>query len=216
MASSKISALPSYSTPISTDVLPIVDTTNGATKQISVANLNTQMGWRFLGQGTASGAVRTSVVTWTGTFKQLHIEYFIAGYSGNAIGRVIVGVSAGPSESGLLMCTSLIEGVTITTTSVSVPGWPTAVTAGAVSRYGHMWIDNQTAIVKRMSGHGQHSGTAPTTVPTQMRMEGLWNNTSALINSVEMAVYDTITATTVSTTTFAAGTYFNVWGRNDN
>jgi hypothetical protein len=216
MPSSRISTLPSYSTPISTDILPIVDTTNGVTKQVTVASLNTQMGWRFLGQGTASSAVRTSTVTWTGTFAQLHIEYFIAGYSGGAIGRVIVGPSGGPSETAGNMCTSLIEGVTITTSSVSVPGWPTAVTAAAVPRYGHMWIDNQASVVKRMTGHGQHSGTAPTVVPTQMRMEGMWSDTTNLIQSVEMAVYAAVTGTTVAATTFAAGTFFNVWGRNNN
>lgn len=176
-------------------------------------NLNS---WVFLGQGTASAAVRTTKIIWIGAYKQLHFEYFIAGYSGGAIGRLIVGPTSGLSETGTTFCTSLIEGVTITATSVSVPGWPTAVSTAAAPRYGHMWVDNVATVVKRMSGHGQHSGTAPTTVPTQMRMEGLFNDTSNLINQAELAVYDAITGATISTTTFNAGTFLNVWGRNDN
>ena len=39
MADSKISALTAYTTPIATDVLPIVDVTSGTTKKITIANL---------------------------------------------------------------------------------------------------------------------------------------------------------------------------------
>jgi hypothetical protein len=50
--------------------------------------------WRFLGRGTASNAVRTTLVSWVGEYEQLWFEYNITGYSGNAIGRVIVGPAA--------------------------------------------------------------------------------------------------------------------------
>lgn len=40
MADAKISALDTYTTPISTDVLPIVDVTSGITKRITALNLN--------------------------------------------------------------------------------------------------------------------------------------------------------------------------------
>lgn len=176
---------------------------------------STGKNWQFLGQGTASAAVRTGTITWTGTYKQLMFEYFIAGYSGGAIGRLIVGPTAGLSESGTTFCTNLIEGVTQNTTSVSVPGWPLAVTAAAVPRYGWMFVSNVATVVKRMTGHGLHSGTAPTTVPTAMKMDGLFNDTTNLINKAELAVYAAITGTAISSTTFNAGTYLNVWGRND-
>lgn len=170
--------------------------------------------WQFLGRATASNAVRTSLLSWTGTFEQLHFEYFISGYSNTAIGRLIVGPSTGLSETGTTFCTSLIEGVTLNTLSVSVPGWPTAVTVNQVPRYGHMWVQNTASVVKRMSGHGQHAGTAPTVPPTQMRMEGLYNNTSTVINQAELAVYDAITGAAISTRTFNSGTFLNCWGRN--
>lgn len=172
--------------------------------------------WTDLG-GTvlASPAVRTATITWLGSWAQLWFEFFIAAYSNTAIGRVIVGTSAGPSETATLMCTTLIEGVTLNTTAVSVPGWPTAVTVNNVERHGQMWITNQTAKVKRMNGVGQHAGTAPTVAPLTMQWAGMWNNTSALINSASLVVYDTLTATTVSARTFNAGTFLNVWGRNN-
>jgi hypothetical protein len=171
--------------------------------------------WQFLGQGTASGAVRTSTVTWTGTFKQLWFQYFIAGYSGSAIGRLIVGPTAGLSETATNHCCSLIEGVTLNTTSVSVPGWPTAVTAGAVARWGDMYVQNVAASVKNMHGEGGYGGTAATVVPTQMKFAGLMSDATNLINKAELAVYAAITGATISSTTFNAGTWLNVWGRND-
>jgi hypothetical protein len=171
-------------------------------------------GWTFLGRATASNAVRTGTITWTGTFEQLWFEYFIAGYSGAAIGRLIVGPTAGLSETGTTFCTSLIEGVTLNTTSVSVPGWPTAVTAAAVARYGHMYVQNTASVVKRMTGHGLHSGTAPTTAPTSMKMDGLFNDSTNLINKAELAVYDAITGAAISVRTFNSGTFLNAWARN--
>lgn len=203
-----------------TTVSGALATTIGATK-VTRAMLNAATdgtggrNWAFLGQATASNAVRTGTITWTGTFKQLWFEYFISGYSGSAIGRLIVGPTAGLSETGTTFCTSLIEGVTLTATSVSVPGWPTATTAGAVARFGHMYVQNTAGVVKRMTGHGQHSGTAPTVVPTQMRMAGMFNDATNLINKAELAVYDAITGAAISATTFNAGTFLNVWGRND-
>lgn len=171
--------------------------------------------WTFLGQGTASAAVRTGVVTWIGTFAELMIEYFISGYSGSAIGRVMVGPTAGISETATTSACELTEGGTRNTTSVSVCGWPTAVTAGAVPRYGIMFVKNVASAVKLMTGHGQHSGTPPTVVPTGMLMNGSFNDTTNLINKVELAVYAAITGTAISAITFNAGTFVNVWGRNN-
>lgn len=172
--------------------------------------------WTFLGRGTASGAVRTALVSWSGLYSQLWFEYFIAGYSGGAIGRVIPGPASGLSETATNCCTNLIEGVTQNTTSVSVPGWPTAVTVAAVRRHGHMWVKNVAAEVKSMTGKGNHSGTAATTVPVSMQMDGLFSDATNSIQQVELAVYAAITGTAISATTFNAGTFINAWGRNNN
>jgi hypothetical protein len=169
--------------------------------------------WVFLGQGTASAATSTGTITWTGTFKQLLVEYFISGYAANGIGRILVANSGTPSATATTCCTSLIEGVTLNTTSVSCSGWPTAVTLNANARYGYMYIDNQNGVLKRMTGHGQHSGTAPTVVPTQMRMAGMSSQTT-LIQTLVMTSYNAITGNVLGGT-FNAGTFVNVWGRND-
>jgi hypothetical protein len=171
--------------------------------------------WQFLGQATASGAVRTGTITWTGTFKQLWFEYFISGYSNTAIARLIVGPTAGLSETATNHCCSLIEGVTLNATSVSIPGWPTAVTVNNVERYGSMYVKNVAGAVKRMWGQGNHAGTAATVVPLQMQFAGLMSDATNAINKAELAVYDAITGATISTRTLNAGTYLNVWGRND-
>lgn len=169
--------------------------------------------WVFLGQGTASAATSTGTISWTGTFKQLMVEYFISGYAANGIGRILVANSGTPSATATTACTSLIEGVTLNTTSVSVSGWPTAVTLNANPRFGFMYIDNQNGVVKRMTGHGQHSGTAPTVVPTQMRLAGMSSQTT-LIQTLVMTSYNAITGNVLGGT-LNAGTYVNVWGRND-
>jgi hypothetical protein len=172
--------------------------------------------WIFLGRGTASNAVRTTLVSWSGFYAQLWFEYFISGYNGGAIGRVLPGPSSGLSETGAIFCCNLIEGVTQNTTSVSVPGWPTAVTAGTVRRAGDMWVKNVPAEIKSMTGIGNHSGTVPTVAPIAMKMDGLMNDASNSIQQVELAVYAAITGTAISSTTFNAGTFINAWGRNNN
>lgn len=171
--------------------------------------------WTLLGTATASNAVRTGTITWAGTFKQLLFEYFISGYNGVGIGRVIVGPTAGLSETATNHCTNLIEGVTQNTTSVSVPGWPTAVATAAARRWGWMKVKNVAAEVKSMTGIGNHSGTAATVVPIAMKMDGLMSDATNLINKAEMAVYAAITGAAISAQTFNAGTYLAVWGRND-
>lgn len=171
--------------------------------------------WQFIGQVTASNAVRTGTLTGLSAFKQLHFEYFVAGYSNTAIARLIVGPSSGLSETATNHCTSLIEGVTLTSTSVSVPGWPLAVTVNNVPRYGHMWVQNVASVVKRMTGIGLHAGTAATVVPLQMQFSGLMSDATNAIDRAELAVYAAITGTTISAITMNAGTYLNCWGRND-
>ena len=169
--------------------------------------------WTFLGQGTSGATVRTGVVVWTGTYTQLMVEYFIAGYAGTGVGRILCGNTA-PSEIATDCCTALIEGVTLTATSVSVTGWPTAVNTAAAARYGVMFINNQATFVKRMIGNGQYAGTAPTTVPTMIQHAGMYNNSATSIQQMSFVSFATIT-TNVIGAAFNAGTYFNVWGRNN-
>lgn len=223
MADTKISALTAVGSVVAAQEFAVNDA--GVSKKATAAQVAAFMtrlrlpadakGWQFLGQGAASAAVRTSTVTWTGTYAQLWVEYYITGYSNTTVGRVIPGLAAGPLETTGNCCTSIIEGVTLNVTSVSAAGWPTSVTIDQVPRYGHMWIENRGTDVKRMSGHGQSAGTAPTTCPRQYRAEGLANITAGPIQSMKLCTYDLLTGSTVSTRTFNAGTVINCWGRND-
>jgi hypothetical protein len=170
--------------------------------------------WVFLGQGTASAATSTGTITWAGTFKQLMVEYFIAGYAGNGIGRILVANSGTPSPTATTCCTSIIVGVTAApATPVSNSGWPTAIAAGLVPRYGWLHVSNISGVVKRATGHGQYGGTAPTTVPTQVRIEGMSSQTT-LIQTLVMTSYTLATGNVIGGT-MNAGTFVNVWGRND-
>lgn len=176
--------------------------------------------WTFLGRGTASGAVRTSLVSWTGAYQQLKIEHFVAGYNGSAIARLIVGPAAGLSETGTTFCTVLMDTVLTTQTNtniVSKPGWPLAGgTAAAVRRWGWHWVKNVAGEIKSMVGQGNYAGTAPTTTPSHVTSSGLFNDSTNLIQQAELAVYADNTTSAVASTTMNAGTYINVWGRNNN
>lgn len=178
--------------------------------------INPTMAWTFLGQATANTAVRTGTISWTGQYTQLMFEYFIAGYSGGAIGRLIVGPASGLSETAGNFCTQLIENTSQNNSSVSVPGWPLATTVAAVPRHGWVFVNNQASFVKRMEYHGASGGTAPTVAPNNNMATGLFNDTTNSVQKAELAVYNSITGATISTTTFNAGTYLNVWGRNNN
>ena len=172
--------------------------------------------WTFLGTGTASNAVRTSTVTWQGTYQQLMIEYFIKGHSNSSVGRLIVGPTAGPSETATDHACQLIETTTATNT-VSIPGWPLTGSIANRSRHGFFFINNQLSFSKRCTGIGQHDAVTPvaSTAPTGMSFSGSWINTTSLIQSAKLANYDTLIATTVSTRTFDPGTYISVWGKNN-
>jgi len=189
---------------------PTVGANMGTTRSQCAADAKN---WAFLGRGTSGAAVRTGVVVWTGTYAQLMVEYFIAGYAGNGIGRILCGNTA-PNEAATDCCTALIEGVTPTTTSVSVTGWPTAVNVAAAARYGVMFINNQATFVKRMTRNGQYAGTAPTVVPTMIQHAGMYNNSATSIQQMSFVSFATIT-TNVIGAAFTTGTYFNVWGRNN-
>jgi hypothetical protein len=222
VASTTIGTLTAAAAIAATDLFPDVQSVGSGGVKATAAQLATFMSsnanWQFLGNATASAAVRTGTITWTGTFAELMFEYYISGYSGAAIGRLIVGPTAGLSETGTTFATAFLSMTPTTTvagiTSVSIPGWPTGVTAAAVTRYGWMFVHNIAADVKRMTGHGQYAGTAATVAPTLIEHAGNFTDATNLINKAELAVYDALTGTTISTTTFNSGTFLNVWGRN--
>jgi hypothetical protein len=169
--------------------------------------------WVFLGQATASGTTATGNISWAGQFSQLMLEYWISGYAANGIGRICIANSGTPSTTATTACTALIQGVTLTTTSVSCAGWPVAVTVNALPRYGWMFIDNANGGIKRMTGHGITGGTAPTAVPTMMQMGGMSSQTT-LIQVIRMVSYNAITGNVLGGA-FNAGTTIILWGRND-
>lgn len=214
MADTAISALTAVGSAAAAQEFPVNDA--GTTKKVTLTQLAAFMSnnanWRFLGVATASAATDTGEVIWTGNYDQLCIFHFIAGYGGNGIGRVMTHASATPSNTATDHCCELIEGVTRNTTSVSVSGWPTAVTSNTAARWGVMYVNNSATGPRRMFGNGQWGGTAATAVPTNQTCNGLASPTSR-IQRVKMRSYSAITGTGVGGT-FNAGTYVLVYGRN--
>jgi hypothetical protein len=170
--------------------------------------------WVFLGTGTnAANAVRTGTVVWTGLYQQLMVEYFIAGYQGNAVGRIQVGNTA-PLDTATTCCGSVIEGIALDNTSINLSGWTTSSSNGAVSRFGYMFIDNNiSALGKRMTGYGQHGAVSASVPPIQVTLAG-FSTLTASIQQLVMVSFTTASSTVVGST-LTANSFVNVWGRNN-
>jgi hypothetical protein len=208
IADSKISALAAASAALGAMELAANDA--GTSKKLTVAQVSKYVGWRDLGEAVlGAGAARTSDIVWTGDYKILRIFYLIAGYAGNAIGRVILG-SGALSETGTDCSCELIEGNTRTTTAVSICGWPTAVSLNTNRRWGEFIVNNVTgASVRDGWGEGMHGGSA-TVVPTGMSMSG-FKASIAQIDRVRLTSFGAITGNTVGSN-FNTGTYLRVQG----
>lgn len=208
MADTKASAMPAAAAALAAMEFHVND--GGVDRKLTVAQMSKYIGLRDLGTGAlAAAGARTPDVIWTGDYKLLIIPYLITGYAGNAIGRVIMG-SGSLSETATDCSCELVEGVTRTTTAVSICGWPTAVSLNTNRRWGLFVVNNVTgASVRDGFGEGMHGGSA-TAVPTGMSMSG-FKASIAQIDRVRLTSFSAITGNTVGSN-FNAGTYVRVLG----
>lgn len=164
--------------------------------------------WTLLASASGSGVT----VAPPGPFdvrKYLHIEGFISGYNSAAIGRIRPGAVA--ADTGNNCASYMFEQLIAATTAVSIPGWPTAQTAITGARFFEMDIYNVAGVVKRMIGRSNNNSVSAATVPLQTVMSGIWVNTAAPIQFVDLTSYASL-ITTATANTFNAGTEFAVWG----
>lgn len=175
--------------------------------------------WTFLGRITlGSAAVTCGPVIWTGSYKQLMIKYRISGYSGGAVGRLLIGPTS-PNNSGATNGTSMSEGVAAPTTLVSAAGVPLAVTVSAIGRSGTIWVDGESGSLKEIDVVGHNGTPSAATAATLYRASSFFSDLggNTLIQQAQLSVYLAISGSTISsTTTFNAGTSIAVWGKNDN
>lgn len=164
--------------------------------------------WDLLAQASGSG-VTVAVAAAFPVRKYLHIEGFISGYSGSAIGRIRPGATS--ADTGNNCASSITEAAVNNATAVSIPGWPTGQIAITGARFFEMDIYNVSGIVKRMHGKSNNSSVAAATAPLIDLLGGIWVNTAAPIQFVDLTSYATLIATTTSQT-FNSGTEFAVWG----
>ena len=172
--------------------------------------------WSFLGAVKGPSGVTIGPVIWTGSFEQIYFQYFINGYSGGAIGRILCGAGA-PSTTGLTNGNKLMEDATANATSVSVPGVPLAVTVSNIARSGHGWIMGTSGVVKKITIIGNEGPFAAASSPVLFNAASAFDDlsTNLLIQQLQMTVYDGITQTTVSAVTFGSSSSLKVWGRNN-
>jgi hypothetical protein len=172
--------------------------------------------WEYL--GSATGATTTvGPVTWTKDYKRLFFEYVITGYNGGTpVGRVLIGNSS-ITTTGLTNGNSLRSGTTVDNTSVSKPGLPLAVTLSNIARAGQGFVWGASGSLKNMSVYGQNGNPAVGTAPTEFQGNSFFSDlgTNLLIHRMQLTVYDTLTATSVSAQTFSSGTYIAVYGINE-
>jgi hypothetical protein len=170
--------------------------------------------WWFLGKSSlAANAVTIPGISF-GVFRYLYVMVFIAGYSGAGIARIRVGPGTAV-DAGLNCGSSLLEGATLNATALSIPGWPLGVATTTGPRFADALIYNEPTKPKRMMGHSNSISTAANTAPTMTQRAGVYSVATAAIQSIDVANYDSLIATAVSANTLLAGSYFSVWGRND-
>lgn len=170
--------------------------------------------WAFL--GTATGATTTvGPIIWPGQYQQFMFAYVIAGYNGGTpVGRILCG-AASISTVGATNGSVLNSNGTIDNTSVSVPGCPLAVTLSAIARSGWGFIHGASGSLKQITIIGHNGNPAVATPPTLFSAGSFFSDlsTNALLQRMQLTVYDTLTTTSASAQTFNSGTQLWVWGR---
>lgn len=178
----------------------------------------TGKGWQLIGSSVSAGGSNPSVTT-TGTFRQFMIFYQIVGYSGGTpVGRFLCGNTT-PSISARTNSFSLSEGVSAPSTAsglTAIPGVPLAVTLSNIGRSGTISVDGPSGSPKTINIIGNEGIPSVSTAPTLFRGSSFFSDlsTDLPLKQFQLIVYDTLTATAVSSNTFTAGTYIIVWGRN--
>lgn len=168
--------------------------------------------WEFLGRSAwVSGATVPSI--FIHGKKHLWIRAIVGGIAAAGIPRIRFG--GGAIDTGNNYATSLIQGVTLDATSVSVPGHSLCSTGITGRLIASLEVVNIPSVSKRSLGKAQHSSISAAVAPTQVQISGLWVDLTNQVGILDMANYDTLTATTVSANAFLAGTEFTVWGRDD-
>lgn len=171
----------------------------------------TPNGYTKIGEGSGSGTSITLAAGAFDVFKWLHIEGFISGYSGAAIGRIRPGTTTVDATG--TCASSIVETVTNNATSINAAGWPVAVTGITGPRYFSMDIYNVSGVVKRMVGQSSSNSVAAATAPIGSILNGIWVNTAAPIQIFDLTSFAVLTGTATGQT-FTAGTEFAVWGSN--
>lgn len=170
--------------------------------------------WQFL--GFATGATTTvGPIIWTGQFQQIMFEYLITGYNGGTpVGRALFG-AASISTTAATNGNGLMEGGTPNATSVSVPGCPLATTLSAIGRQGWGFISGASGSLKQITIVGMNGTPAAGTSPVIFNGRSFFSDlgTNLLLQRLQLSVYDTLTATSLSAQTFNSGTFIRAWGR---
>lgn len=168
--------------------------------------------WTPLGSTSlASNAASTGVVSWTGTYKHIHIRLKVVGYATAGIASLQLGGAT--MDTGANYSCGIVEGVTSTTTSVNVTGIRVGATAITGPRF--VVIDIHVAssgTFKFVQIQGNSGSSAVGTAPTVTTASGLWGDSTNNINRCQFTAFNAVTGTT--TVSFLSGTEFEVFGRN--
>ncbi len=177
------------------------------------------------GQTLGTAAAVTPIVSWTGSYKLLMVEIYVAGYSGSAIARLQASTTAGATPSATAT-TFLTQTQTTTITSPStiahaaastgatgINGWNTGATTISGRRCQFWNIKNTAGQAKVMRGDGMHSYTDTALGPHDMSA-GVFTTTAGQIQSLMLWSANAVTGNTAGGS-MSAGTSLRVWGMPD-
>jgi hypothetical protein len=182
-----------------------------ATEDGSTLSFGTK--WTFLGKASlGANAATVGPVTWTGSYKHLHIRLRVLGYASSGIASLQLGGAA--IDTGANYSAGIMENATSTTTSVSVTGIRVGSTAITSQRFVEIDITNiSNSQPKYAIIQGASNSTSAGTAPTVTTVAGLWADTTNAINRVQFTAFNAVTGTT--TVNMLTGTEFEVFGRNE-
>jgi hypothetical protein len=170
--------------------------------------------WQFLGKSSlGANAATVGPLVLTATRKHMQIRLWVPGYANSGIVSLQLGGAS--IDTGSNYACSLLEGATLTTTSVNVTGMRMGVTTTTSPRYVVIDVDNfSNSQVKRILFRSNSISTSAGTAPTMVSGACIWADTTNSIQRIQFTAFNATTGTT--TVNLNSGTEFEVWGRDDN
>jgi hypothetical protein len=153
--------------------------------------------WEFLGRlNLATAAINSGTLTLSGLRRWLRVYVFISGYAGSGgVARLRFGAGAAV-DAGANYAENGGENGAAFTARTALVGLNSGGSAIVGPRLTMFEIYNLTAQVKRVRVSANSGSVVAATAPTDYQASGIWVNTTAQIDRLDLNSYSLVTGTT--------------------